>query len=81
MRGKHAGGFAFYVSADACEKAKGTMKIKGFCTELTYARKEINVELQGSNCDEISIQVINAQNYARDGNIEVTDASIIVAGI
>ena len=77
MRGEHTGGFAFYVSADACRDATGTMKIKGFCTKLTYARTGINAELQGSTCDEISIQVINANNYAGDRNIKVTDASII----
>lgn len=45
MRGEHAGGFAFYVSADACKEAKGTIRIKGFCTKLTYAREGKEAEL------------------------------------
>ena len=45
MRREHAGGFAFYVSADACKEAKGTIKIKGFCTKLTYAQEGKEAEL------------------------------------
>lgn len=45
MRGEHAGGFAFYVSADACKEASGTMKIKGYCIKLTYAQEGKEAEM------------------------------------
>ena len=48
MRGEHTGGFAFYVSADACRGATGTMKIKGFGIELTYTREGTEAEMHAS---------------------------------